>query len=759
MTISNAATNLLGALLPEWHLLLQEWSASGRLTAAALEALLLDGEPQALQDLVNQWSTRNFQSIPEIVLVSNADINGAMGAYAQSTGKIYLNADWFATASQESVNAVLTEELGHHLDGLLNKVDTSGDEGEYFSDLLRGVALTTAQKTTIRAESDMGTTIVGDLELQVEFAGLIYNISQLDPSIAIGGSYDLVNGDQLTTPYGSNDLTIRMAGGGNIVSLGISNDPNGNGFGRGNTSLFILSLDAGGNSITINGDHGSIGGLPSYVIPAWYSYADRCAIKASNIQLGNGSNIIDLSSNGIVVDGSTIVIGDGSNRITISSGQTAYSFGDQAILLKDSNVRLGSGDDRIDLAATASTYGGSGFTTTGLLNSFLNVGSGNNTLHLTPAGGFDLEIAKNSNIVFGLGNDDLVISGRPYQGFNPTSSGSSLIMGEGMDRIIVRTNFNNPWGVQDQEYLNLFIRKIGEETRLGSLFGFDLRYSGIEELLLQGLYYDYIADSSSPSGFTFTQRTATYYQLDLKQLISALDFGPGVAGGITSQGNVDFVEGVTLLAGSISGDPDGNGSITAYQWYLNNAAISGATAATYTTSAIGFGNYRVDISYLDGKGYAATVASADQAVSKINNGNGTAGAITAQGNAAFSEGVTLVAAAVTGDPDGAAAITAYQWYLNNATINGAISASYTTSATGFGNYRVDITYIDGQAFAATVASADQAVSKVDNGDAVFSITGTRGAVTFRKDVTPGLPLRRPASTLTPGPVRSLPVAC
>ena len=32
-------------------------------------------------------------------------------------------------------------------------------------------------------------------------------------------------------------------------------------------------------------------------------------------------------------------------------------------------------------------------------------------------------------------------------------------------------------------------------------------------------------------------------------------------------------------------------------------------------------------------------------------------------------------------------------------------------------------------------------------------------VTFRKDVTPGLPLWRPASTLTPGPVRSLPVAC
>jgi putative transposase len=33
------------------------------------------------------------------------------------------------------------------------------------------------------------------------------------------------------------------------------------------------------------------------------------------------------------------------------------------------------------------------------------------------------------------------------------------------------------------------------------------------------------------------------------------------------------------------------------------------------------------------------------------------------------------------------------------------------------------------------------------------------AVTFRKDVTPGLPLRRPESMVTPGPVRALPVAC
>ena len=36
--------DLLASLLPAWHALLQDWSASGRLSSAAQEALLLNGE-------------------------------------------------------------------------------------------------------------------------------------------------------------------------------------------------------------------------------------------------------------------------------------------------------------------------------------------------------------------------------------------------------------------------------------------------------------------------------------------------------------------------------------------------------------------------------------------------------------------------------------------------------------------------------------------------------------------------------------------
>ena len=161
MATSSSAADLLGAFLPEWHLLLQSWSASGRLTAAAQEALVLDVEPQALTALTSQWSAGVFGAMPPIVLLPASAMPGAAGAYAISTGTTYINQDWLETASRERVMAVLTEELGHHLDGLLNRGDTPGDEGELFAALLRedGV-ISTQQREHLQSENDQGSVVV-----------------------------------------------------------------------------------------------------------------------------------------------------------------------------------------------------------------------------------------------------------------------------------------------------------------------------------------------------------------------------------------------------------------------------------------------------------------------------------------------------------------------------------------------------------------------------------------------------------------------
>jgi hypothetical protein len=164
------SNDLLGTLIPEWKSLLQGWALDGSLVAAAQEALLLSGTPPALQDLISQWGSGDFRSLPPIVLLPSADISGAMGANAISTGTIYLNADWLAGATRDQVFAVLTEELGHHLDGVLNAVDTPGDEGEYFARLLFVGDLTNSDKQGLASQNDGGVATIGGSLIVVEQA-------------------------------------------------------------------------------------------------------------------------------------------------------------------------------------------------------------------------------------------------------------------------------------------------------------------------------------------------------------------------------------------------------------------------------------------------------------------------------------------------------------------------------------------------------------------------------------------------------------
>ncbi len=163
-------SELLTALLADWQLLLQGWASSGRLTAAAQEALLLNGVPQALKELVAQWSAGVFTGIPPVVLLPASAMPSAAGAYAISTGMIYLNQDWLASANKERVISVLTEELGHHLDALLNEDDTSGDEGEAFSALFNHQGLSESERIATGSQNDSMKVSVNNTDLPAESA-------------------------------------------------------------------------------------------------------------------------------------------------------------------------------------------------------------------------------------------------------------------------------------------------------------------------------------------------------------------------------------------------------------------------------------------------------------------------------------------------------------------------------------------------------------------------------------------------------------
>ncbi|MCX5960324.1 MAG: hypothetical protein NT053_11010 [Cyanobacteria bacterium] len=100
--------------------MLTSWAADGSLGAAAREALRLDEEPAQLTALISQWVAGDFSGLPSIEVLEASVLPGAAGAYAISTGTIYLNRDWLVSANEDRVIAVLTKELGHHVDGILH---------------------------------------------------------------------------------------------------------------------------------------------------------------------------------------------------------------------------------------------------------------------------------------------------------------------------------------------------------------------------------------------------------------------------------------------------------------------------------------------------------------------------------------------------------------------------------------------------------------------------------------------------------------
>ena len=162
----------LSTLLNLWWEALQGWASDGRLLAAAMDALQLGATPQALVELNGRLAAGDPSALPAVEPLEAGAMGGALGAYASGTGTIYLNASWLETADQRAALAVLTEELGHHLDAVLNAADTPGDEGAVFAELLLGGGLSPDHRARLAAENDWGVVHVEGTAVAVEQANI-----------------------------------------------------------------------------------------------------------------------------------------------------------------------------------------------------------------------------------------------------------------------------------------------------------------------------------------------------------------------------------------------------------------------------------------------------------------------------------------------------------------------------------------------------------------------------------------------------------
>ena len=182
-------------------------------------------------------------------------------------------------------------------------------------------------------------------------------------------------------------------------------------------------------------------------------------------------------------------------------------------------------------------------------------------------------------------------------------------------------------------------------------------------------------------------------------------------GSVTISGTA--TQNQTLTASNTLADVDGLGTIS-YQWLADGAAITGATASTFTLTQAQVGKaVSVKASYTDSQGTAeGKTSSATAAVVNVNDA--ATGAVTITNNTDATRGTTtlrqgdvLAAANTLADADGLGTIT-YTWKAGSDTVG--TGATYTLTQADVGKaITVTARYIDLQSTDESVVSSATAM--------------------------------------------------
>ena len=362
----------LPTLLQDWRLKLTSWADDGSLGAAARAALGLDGEPAQLTALISQWAAGDFSGLPPIEVVQASVLPGAAGAYAISTGTIYLNADWLRFASGTQALDVLNEELGHYLDGLMNPSDTPGDEGAIFAVLVRAEGLSPMAMAGLKTENDQGWLEMDGLKIGAEFSNptisliltspttvtedgpqnLFYVFSRTgDTSNSLTVNFTVAGNATFNSDYGQRGATsfdattgsVTFTAGSSVVILSL--DPSSDLFSDGDETV-ALSLAAGtgyavGTTGAVTGTILDNDAAPGTVVGGGIA---RSGYYGTRHEIGNRFAFAALKSDGSVVTWGASESGGNSSSVSsrLTSGVTQIfstcSSGAFAALKSDGSV-------------------------------------------------------------------------------------------------------------------------------------------------------------------------------------------------------------------------------------------------------------------------------------------------------------------------------------------------------------------------------------------------------------------------------------
>jgi hypothetical protein len=184
--------------------------------------------------------------------------------------------------------------------------------------------------------------------------------------------------------------------------------------------------------------------------------------------------------------------------------------------------------------------------------------------------------------------------------------------------------------------------------------------------------------------------------------------------------------GEKLTIAVATADPDGNGTFShSWQASADGSTWSGVGTGIELTiaQALEGQQLRVLTSYRDGQGFSETVTTAAGEIPFVNDGQAS---FSITGTRAVGEKLTIAVA--TADPDGNGTFShSWQASADGSTWSGVGTGIELTIAQALEGQqlRVLTSYRDGQGFSETVTTAAGEIPFVNDGQASFSITGTR----------------------------------
>ncbi|WP_430014313.1 beta strand repeat-containing protein [Microcystis ichthyoblabe FBCC-A1114] len=413
-------TSSLLPLLPAVDDILFDFAQSDGFWANLVTAFGTSYDVVKATQLRQQWQSRNFSQLPPIEVLSDEVLGTANGAYSSSTNKIYLSASFLNTASSAAIVNVILEEIGHYVDAQINPVDSAGDEGAIFAELVQGNSLDVATLDALRGENDQTTIIVNGEIIQVEqadFTGTpgndnITGTSGDDRIYGLGGNDTLNAGDGADFLEGGNGDDLLSGGSGNdgdsywVNSYGLYG-------GDGNDTLDGGTgddyLDPGEGNDTINGGSGIDTMLLNYgsqTAPITITYTNSTngtssvgdsfqSIEIIKLTSGSGNDVLNLSAlggNGSAINGSSgndsIISGVGHDILDGSDGNDTLNGndGEDALYGGDGDDVLlgGAGNEQYwNYYFNTGIYGGNGNDSLdgGAGDDYLDPGEGNDTIN------------------------------------------------------------------------------------------------------------------------------------------------------------------------------------------------------------------------------------------------------------------------------------------------------------------------------------------------------------------------------------------